>query len=176
MSISRWDPIGDLISLREAMNNLLEESYVRPRGGAGQRGSLALDVRETPDSFVITTAVPGVRPDDVDITVLGDTLTIRAEHREESEQERGQGHRWLLKERRYGTFERAVTLPTTVKADQATADFKDGILTITLPKAEEAKPRAIKVRGGGTSARGAVTSEAQSQSGGQGGKQSGGGS
>ena len=149
MSITRWDPWGDIVSLREAMNNLLEESFVRPRQGApGQVAGLALDVRETPEAFVVTASVPGVPPEDVDITVLGDTLRIRGERREEHEQG-GQNERWLIRERRFGAFERVVSLPTGVKSDAATADFKDGVLTITLPKAEEAKPRSIPVRGSG---------------------------
>ena len=149
MSITRWDPWGDIVSLREAMNNLLEESFVRPRQGApGQVAGLALDVRETPEAFVVTASVPGVPPEDVDITVLGDTLRIRGERREEREQG-GENERWLIRERRFGAFERVVSLPTGVKSDAATADFKDGVLTITLPKAEEAKPRSIPVRGSG---------------------------
>src|SRR3712207_9498276 len=108
MSISRWDPWGDIVSLREAMNNLLEESFVRPRQGAGGPGpaGLALDVRETPESFVVTASVPGVPAENVDITVLGDTLRIRGERREERE-EGGQNERWLLRERRFGSFERS---------------------------------------------------------------------
>jgi HSP20 family protein len=149
MSITRWDPFGDIVSLREAMNNLLEESFVRPRPGASQPGApagLALDVRETPEAFVISASVPGVPAENVEITVLGDTLRIRGERHEERTED-GQGQRWLLRERRFGAFERTVALPTTVKADAADADFKDGVLTITLPKAEEAKPRSIPVRG-----------------------------
>ena len=150
MSISRWDPLGELVSLREAMNNLLEESFVRPRQGGtpGQAAGLAVDVRETPDAFVVTASVPGVSPEEVDITVLGDVLRIRGERRDDR-QEEGQNGRWLIRERRFGAFERVVSLPTGVKSDAATADFKDGVLTITLPKAEEAKPRSIPVRGSG---------------------------
>ncbi|MDP9366358.1 MAG: Hsp20/alpha crystallin family protein [Chloroflexota bacterium] len=156
MSISRWDPLNDLVSLREAMNNLLEESFVRPRQGdapAGRPAGLALDVKETPEAFVVTASVPGVGPEDVEMTVLGDTLRIRGERREESENQGEQG-RWLIRERRYGAFERTVSLPTTVKSDAAEAEFKDGILTVTLPKAEEAKPRSIPVRGGASQAQG----------------------
>lgn len=148
MSISRWDPWGDLISLREAMNNLLEESFVRPRGGETSSGAsgLALDVRERPEEFIVTASVPGVNPDDVEISILGDTLRIRGERKEETEQD-GEDGRWLVRERRYGAFERSVSLPGLVKSDAAEADFKDGILTITLPKAEAAKVRTIPVRG-----------------------------
>ena len=151
MSISRWDPWGDLISLREAMSNLLEESYVRPRaGGAGSSG-LAVDVRETPDKFEVIASVPGVRLEDVQISVLGDTVRIQGERKEESERTEGEGGRWLVRERRFGSFERTISLPTSVKADEATAEFKDGVLTITLPKTEEAKPRTIPVRSGAPS-------------------------
>ena len=150
MSISRWDPWGDIVSLREAMNNLLEESFVRPRPGAaggGVAAGLAIDLRENADAFVITASVPGVAPDDVDITVLGDTLRISGERREDREQQ-GEEGRWIVRERRFGAFERTISLPTTVKADRAAAEFKDGVLTITLPKADEAKPRTIPVRAG----------------------------
>ena len=152
MSISRWDPWGDLVSLREAMNNLVEESFVRsPRAGGGAAG-LAVDVRETAEGFEVMASVPGVAPEDVDITVLGDTLHIRGERREERE-EREDGGRWLVRERRFGAFERAIGLPAAVRADAAEAQFKDGVLTITLPKAEEAKPRSIPVRGAGSPSR-----------------------
>jgi HSP20 family protein len=108
--------------------------------------SLALDVKETPDKFVVTASVPGVPPSDIDITVLGDTLRIRGQRKEEVEGS-GEGNRWLLRERRFGAFERTVSLPSVVESDAATADFRDGVLTITLPKADVAKPRSIPVKG-----------------------------
>ena len=168
MSSTRWDPFGGQVSLREAMNNLLEESFVRPRQGvpAGGPAGLALDVKEMPEAFVVTASVPGVGADDVDITVLGDTLRIRGERREETENQGEQG-RWLVRERRFGAFERTVTLPTTVKSDAATADFKDGVLTVTLPKADEAKPRSIPVRGAGATQLSAQPQEIEVQAGGQ---------
>lgn len=149
MSSSRWDPWGEIVSLREAMNNLLEESFVRPRQGAslpGMASSLALDVKETPDNFVVTASVPGVPSADIDITILGDTLRIQGHRREEIDKE-GEGARWLLRERRFGAFERTVSLPAAVDSERAAADFKDGVLTIVLPKAEIAKPKSIPVKG-----------------------------
>jgi HSP20 family protein len=149
MSITRWDPWGDIVSLREAMNNLLEESFVRPRPGVpgpGMASSLALDVKETPDAFTVIASVSGVPPSDIDITVLGDTLRIRG-HRKDDSEEVGDGGRWLLRERRFGAFERTVSLPSLVEADQATADFQDGVLTIILPKAGVSRPRTIPVKG-----------------------------
>jgi HSP20 family protein len=156
MSITRWDPWGDIVSLREAMNNLLEESFVRPRpgvSGPGMASSLALDVKETPEKFVVTASVPGVPESDIDISILGDTLRIRGQRKEETE-ETGEGGRWLLRERRFGSFERTVSLPMSVESDNATASFKDGVLTIELPKAEAARPRNIPVKAGAGGASG----------------------
>jgi HSP20 family protein len=137
-----------MVSLRDAMDRLLSESFIRPRGegGAAATASLAVDVREEGDNFVVSAPVPGVAPDDVEITVLGDTVRIRGERREGRE-EGGEGQRWLIREQRFGSFERMVRLPSPVKADAANAEFKDGILTISLPKTEEAKERRIPVRG-----------------------------
>lgn len=164
--MQRWDPWSDIVSLREAMNSLLEDSFVRARGGLPRvGGSLAVDVKEKDDSYEIRASVPGVKPDDVDVSVLGDTVRIRGQfeserrHDQNQDQTQGQGEtangaggqtgqqkeRWLIRERRSGAFERVVTLPSAVNSDQATAEFQDGILTITLPKAEEAKPRSIPV-------------------------------
>ncbi len=175
MSVGRWDPFGELVSLREAMNNLLEESFVQPRsaggtagGAAGAPANLALDIHETSEAFVVTASVPGARPEDVDITVLGDALRISGQQRDER-QEQGQGHRWILRERRFGAFERLVRLPTTVQSGAATAEFKDGVLTVTLPKAEEAKPRSIPIRA--NQAQGGQAQAIDVATGGQGGTQ-----
>lgn len=157
MSSSRWDPWNEFVSLRDAMNNLLEESFVsRPRGdsapaapqssAAGTSG-LALDIRENADSFDVIASVPGVSPDDVDITVIGDRLRISGERKDDSEQRNPDG-RWILRERRFGAFERSVSLPAAVKAEAASAEFRDGVLTVNLPKADEARPRSSPVKGG----------------------------
>src|SRR5262245_35468075 len=138
MSITRWDPFREMMSLREAMANLLEESYVAPRGGQGHAaGNLAVNVKETPDAYLATAALPGVKPEDVEISVLGDMLRIQAETREENEQtQTGQNAaRWIVRERRYGLVQRTLGLPAPVKADQAEAHFENGVLTLTLPKA-----------------------------------------
>lgn len=149
MSITRWDPFRDMMSLREAMANLLEESYVAPPARQqGAVGTLAVNIKETPDAFVVTAALPGVKPEDVDISVLGETLRIQAETKEEREQSQdgnGQNGRWIVRERRHGMVQRVLTLPAQVKADAAQANFEHGELHLTLPKAEAAKPRAIKI-------------------------------
>ncbi len=145
MSIQRWDPVRDIVTLREAMNSLLEESFVRPRAGMiAMTGGMAIDLRESDQAYIVETIVAGAKPEDVEISVLGDTLRIAVEIRDEGDHN---GEKWLLRERRFGRFERSLTLPAQVKADDATADFHDGILTISLPKAEAARPRSIPVRG-----------------------------
>jgi len=148
MAIERWDPFREAVSLREAMNSLLQESFVRPGIGPAQNGfsALPLDVCETENEFVVKASLPGVKPDDVQITVHGDTLTIRGEGK--SEQER-KGEHWHLRERRSGAFQRSVSLTTPVSSDKAQANFEHGVLTLTLPKSEAAKPKQIKISGSG---------------------------
>ena len=152
MSISRWEPFREMLSLRDAMNQLLEESYVRPGPGAGaaaQGGApggvqgLALDVADRGDAFEVTASLPGVRPEEIHCAVQGDTLTIRGESR--AEQERREGN-YLLRERRTGVLQRSIVLPAPVEADAVEADYADGVLTLRLPKSRASMPRRIEVR------------------------------
>jgi HSP20 family protein len=147
MAIERWDPFREAVSLRDAMNTLLQESFVRPGGVPAQGGyaTLPLDVSETEGEFVVKAALPGVKPDDVQITVHGDTLTIRGEIKAEEDKK---GEHWHLRERRFGAFQRSVSLSTPVDSDKAQAHFENGVLTLTLPKSESARPRQIKIGGG----------------------------
>jgi HSP20 family protein len=146
MRIERWDPSNDVVSLRDAMNFLFQESFVQPNGARAERGAptatLALDVAEGENDFVVTASLPGIKPDNVQTTVLGDTVTIRAESKANGEQK---GQNWLLRERRYGSFQRSVTLGTPINADKASAQFEHGVLTLTLPKSEQARPKQIKL-------------------------------
>jgi len=154
MAIERWDPFREAISLRDAMNSLLQESFVRPGGmsAANAPAALPLDVAETEDAFVVKASLPGVKPDDVQITIHGDTLTIRGESKAEEEKK---GEQWHLRERRYGAFQRALSLSAPVNSDKAQAHYEHGVLTLTLPKSEAAKPRQIKIGGAGRSQDGA---------------------
>jgi HSP20 family protein len=128
------------------MDRLFEESFVRPRSWLAPTdgaATLALDVHESADDVTVKASIPGVKPEDIDISVTGDTLTIKGETREEKEEKEGNYH---LHERRYGAFQRSVSLPTLVKADKASAEFENGVLTLTLPKVEEVKPKSIKIK------------------------------
>jgi HSP20 family protein len=147
MSIVRWEPFRDFMTLREAMDRLFEESFVgrRPSGVPTlAEGTLAVDMYETDDAAVVKTAVPGVKPENIDITISGTTLTISGETKEEEEVKE---ENYIRRERRLGSFSRSVVLPESLKADEAEASFEDGVLTLTIPKAPEAKPKVIKVKG-----------------------------
>ena len=120
------------------------------RGGIQDDGSLAVsywtpavDIAELDNQFVVKVELPGINKDDVKITLESNILTIRGEKKEETDVKEENYHRV---ERTYGSFQRSFKLPTTVKGDNIDATYKDGILTVTLPKAEEAKPKQIEVR------------------------------
>ncbi len=144
MSLTRWDPFRDLISLRDAMDRLFEESYVRPgtRWVAGtQECAIPLDVYMTDEDLVVNALVPGLDPDEVDITIEGDTLTIKGEITGPLD-----NVNYVIQERPCGRFERTLRLNIPVQADKAEATFEKGVLTLTIPKQEEIKPRQIKVK------------------------------
>jgi HSP20 family protein len=145
-NLIRWQPFGDLVSMRDAMDRLFEDSFVQPRLGwiaPSGAASLALDVYETNDNVVVKAALPGVKPDEVEVTITGNTLTISGESKEENEVKEAN---YIRKESRYGTFSRSVTLPSGLKADKADATFENGVLTLKIPKADEVKPKSIKIR------------------------------
>ena len=104
---------------------------------------LALDVRSTNDTYEVEAALPGMKPEDVNISVLGDTLSITGSMKDEQS---GDDQGYTYHEIRRGSFSRTVTLPTMVKADAATATFEEGMLHLSIPKAEEAKPRQIQIK------------------------------
>ncbi len=146
MSILRREPTRELVSLRDAMNRLLEESFVRPFSAFGFEAPLmpVVDVKEKDDAILVKASMAGVKPDDVEITLEGNVLTIKGEVKEE-EEEKEEG-KFIYREHRYGSFVRSFTLPTEVDADKAKAEFKDGVLYLTLPKKEAAKRRLIKIK------------------------------
>jgi len=147
MAIERWYPLRDMVSMRDAVNSLLQESFVQPNGAWEERGAatfaLPLDVTEAENDFVVKASLPGIKPEDVQTTLLGDTLTIRAESKVEEEN----GHKWLLRERRSGSFQRSVSMGTPINADMASAKFENGVLTLTLPKSDQARPKQINIAG-----------------------------
>jgi len=137
-------PANEFLSLRDAMDQLFNESFLRPFGDGGLIGQdgPAVDVAETNDKVLVTATVPGIKPDDIKITLTGDVLQISGETKAETETNEATYH---LRERRYGSFSRAISLPSPVITDKAEAVFENGVLKLALPKAEEARPKAIKI-------------------------------
>src|SRR5438093_11218219 len=148
-SLIRWQPLRDIVSLRDAMDTLFEDSFVSPRNWPtapnwGARWNFpSLDLYETTTDVVIKATLPGLKPEDVEITLTGDTLTIRGETKAETE---NNDKNYLRRETRYGSFSRSITLPEGLKGDKAEATFENGVLTLTIPKSEEVKPRTIQVK------------------------------
>ncbi|MBN1369100.1 MAG: Hsp20/alpha crystallin family protein [Dehalococcoidaceae bacterium] len=142
--LMRWEPLRDMMTLRQAMDRLFEDSFVRPAGlGAPAVADVAMDVFETDSEVVLKAELPGVKPEEVDVSITEDVLTVKGEHKEEKEETEAN---YFRKELRYGSFSRSVRLPTSVNSEKAEAVFENGVLTLTLPKAEEVKPRQIKVK------------------------------
>jgi HSP20 family protein len=148
-NITRFDPYGEIVSLRSAMDRLFEDSFVSPLTwrtlGTGHSVNPAIDVHETADDMVVTAALPGMKPEDLDVTITGQSLTLRGELKADEEIEREQ---YIYRERRFGTFNRSLQLPVRVEGDRAEASFRDGILTLRIPKADEVKPRQIRINAG----------------------------
>ena len=142
----RWEPFRELVSLRDAMDRLFEESFVRPRRWLMEperAAPMALDMYQTDNEVVVKAALPGSKPEDVEINVVGDRLTVKAESKEEKE---AKEENYFRREFRYGSSYREINLPTAVQAEKAEATFENGIPTITIPKSEAVKPKTINVK------------------------------
>jgi HSP20 family protein len=148
-AMARWDPFRDLMSIQGELNRLFGRTFVgesEPGTGSGGTWVPPLDIFETNDRFVVTVELPGIDPDEVDVSVEDSTLTIRGERRFTSEVNEESYHRV---ERRYGQFVRTLTLPSTASPEGIEARFDRGVLTIEVPKAEEAQPRKIEIKATG---------------------------
>jgi HSP20 family protein len=148
MAIVRWEPFRDLVSIQDRMNRLFDDAF----RGIGRTGSdedyaaaswaPAVDIFEQDGNIVLKAELPGVESKDVDVRVENNVLTLRGERRFENEVKRENFHRI---ERSYGSFGRSFTLPNVVDVEKIKAEFKDGVLRMTLPKKEEAKPKQISI-------------------------------
>jgi len=149
--IARWEPFQHTVPLRDAMTRLFDESFLRA-GGGGATSAVPMDVYAEGEHFVIEATTPGLAPDAIDVTVLGNQVTIGGEYPTGAE-----GRRYLFRERPGGRFERTVTLGTDLDADKVEAHYEHGLLRLVIPKAESARPKQIAV-GSGTAAGGALAS------------------
>jgi len=143
-TLIRWEPARETVSLRDAMDRLFDDAFTRPVQMSANTWSVpAVDMYQTDDEVVVKAVLPGVKSDDAQISVNGEILTIKGEAKRLEDNEEKTYH---VREQRWGFFERSLVLPTDVVADKAKAEFENGVLTITLPKAEEVKPKTITIK------------------------------
>jgi HSP20 family protein len=142
--IRRTSPFDELFTLRRAMDRLFDDDVFRPRAWRPLTlgAEPALDITTTPDELVVKASLPGWDPEDVEVTLTGSTLTISGEVKEEARREE---ESWILNEIRRGSFSRTLELPEGLVGDRATAHYEHGVLTLRIPKAEEVKPKQIKI-------------------------------
>ena len=145
MAIVRWEPLRDLMTTQREFDRLFREAF-SPVLGEGEVSTRTwappVDIYENGDNLVLKAELPGINPDDVEIRVEDNTLYLKGERKFEKEVKEQNYHRV---ERSYGTFTRTFSLPNSVDADKVAANYKDGVLTLTMPKKEEAKPKTIKI-------------------------------
>lgn len=145
MTIARFHPLPDVVSLREAMDRLFEDSFIRPSTWTGlPAGQIAVpvDLWEDQNSYFLRADLPGLTAEDIDINVTADTLSISGETKG-TQDVTNEG--WLRQERRYGKFQRAFTLPMQLDPNKVEATFENGVLHLVLPKAEAVRPKQIKI-------------------------------
>ena len=145
-ALTRWDPFREMQSMRQMMDRFFDEPFFEAPRLCAQRFEgfpLALDVIEDDEAYVVKASIPGVEPDQIEVTLTDNVLTIKGETQAEKDVEEKNYH---LRERRYGSFMRSVTLPMTVDADKVEATHEHGVLNLRLPKAEAVKPKRIAVK------------------------------
>ena len=144
MTLVRYRPFGGTLPVAEEMNQMLESFFAGPvtRSSNGPAWSPPSDVRETETHYLVRVEVPGVGKDSIKISLTNNTLVIKGEKKKEVDETKGQ---WHHTERTWGSFERSITLPNRVNGEAITARSTDGVLEITIPKADEARPREIKI-------------------------------
>jgi HSP20 family protein len=140
--LTRWEPFREARRMHDMLDRMMDRSLLDP-WASGFEGVLPLDMYQTDDEIIVKASAPGMTAEDIDISITGETLTIRGELEGEEVQEDARYH---IRERRMESFSRSIALPTMVQAEKAKAEFENGILTLTLPKAEEVKPKTISVK------------------------------
>ena len=141
--LTRWDPFQEMINLRSAVDRLFDTSFGPADHQQPVTWGLALDVVEKEDEFLVKASVPGINPDDLDITFTDNVLTIKGETKSDEEKDEGNYH---LRERRFGSFSRSISLGSHITSEKIQASYENGVLTLHLPKAEEVKPKRISIK------------------------------
>jgi HSP20 family protein len=142
--LTRWEPFRETRRMHDMLDRIMDRAFLDfPLTGGLFEGGVPIDIYQTDDEVVIKATTPGLKPDDLHVTITGDTLNLRGEVSEERENEGVQYH---VRERIMRSFSRSISLPTAVDADKAKAEFENGVLTLTLPKVEGVKPKTITVK------------------------------
>ncbi len=150
-NLTRWNPYQEMAGMRRLMRRMFEDPFFSQDfdlADQSQVWDFPLDVMENQDSYEVKASLPGINPDDLDITYTNNTVTIRGEVKEEKEKT-DKEQRYHVRERRYGSFSRSVYLPTPINANAIKADYEAGVLHLEMPKAEEARPKRIQVHATG---------------------------
>ena len=146
MTISRWQPIGDLLRMQRTMERLLEDQFLGS-SGTETAGGFPIDVHDSGDAFELDAPLPGVKPEDIEVNTTANSVSIRAELRHEREHGSSGAHQH---ERVFGSFQRVLSLPTEIDSSKVEANYEHGVLRLRLPKSEAVKPRRIQVQSGGS--------------------------
>lgn len=144
MTLTRWNPGRDMLRLRDEFDRLFDETFNFTRRGLLEpNGGPALDVAEQDDAYVVKASLPGIKPEELDVSITDNILTIKGEMKREDTISEEQ---YVLRERRYGAFTRSINLPTSVDVDAVEANYADGVLTLNVPKSEDTRRKQIAVR------------------------------
>ncbi len=145
-NLVRWDPFGEMTSLRDMMDRVFEQAWVRPSAViSGATGHFPVDIYESGDEYVLTASLPGVTPDQVDVTVQGNTVTVSYERKRDE----AEGVTWHARELPYGRFTRQVSLPAHLDTEGVEATMEHGVLRLRLPKIAQARERRVEIKTGG---------------------------
>jgi HSP20 family protein len=142
-NLIRWDPLQEMSEVRSLMDRAFDDFFSRSPITYDGIGSIDINLLQTDDDVIVKASIPGVKPEDINISISGDTLTLQGEVKEDEEYKDANYH---MREMRQGSFSRAMTLPVKVDSDKAKAEFENGILCLTMPKAEEVKPKTITIK------------------------------
>ena len=147
-TLMRYDPFREALSLRNAMDQLFAQSFVRPNWGSSTSAGrgVTMDVLETEQGYQVRVGLPGVKPEDLDLSVQQNTLTIKGQFR--SSVKPDQQVNWLVQEISEGSFERSITFPKPIDADKINTSYEHGVLTISVPVSEASRPKKISITGG----------------------------
>ena len=141
MKVMKIEP--EFVSLRDAVDKLLEDSFIRPFNGFSATPAFPVEMKETKDAYVLKAQVPGIKPEDIAIEATAEEVTIRGELKQDQERKEED---YLRKELRYGKMQRSFTLPLAIDPNKVEAIFEHGVVTVTLPKSEVVKPKVITIK------------------------------